>query len=50
MKPGTLKYITITFVAFIFLVIALGFISADRKTDEKKAVFLKNITVRKIYE
>jgi len=49
-KSRTLKYITITFVAFVFLLITLGFISADRKTDDKKAVFLKNITVRKIYE
>lgn len=50
MKQNALKHIILVLITVAFLVITLGFISTEKKTDNKKAVFLKKIIARKSYE
>ena len=46
MKTKSFKYFTIITVATFFLVIALGFITADKKPDDNSAVFIKKLVYK----
>lgn len=41
MKSKSIKYFTLIVLTTAFLVIALGFITADRKADDGNAIFIK---------
>jgi len=46
MKSKPLKYFTVIAITAIFLVMTLGFITADKKPEMKNIVFIKCVMIK----